>query len=307
MQKDETISDKNKDVLVSDKNKSLSKNPQFLPKEISDLRRKLNTIDESKENWFSKKESLKKQISSLVKELKDIKFKKDELNKKVHELKKQREAQNLIVKEKIAQLKEKRSSMPYSRDDKTHNYTFLKKKIEELDMKIITEALSPSQEKKVMDEIKLLKRNLREVETLHLEKSVSRSLSTEINEAKKKAEELHQQVQQVAKESQEYHLKFIEFTKKINELRKTQEEAFKTFISQKDEFTSTAKLLEDKLQESTKFKREVEKKRTNKKQEENKKTKLFLNQKIQEVNEKMKRGEKLTKDDLLILQADANS
>jgi len=64
MQKDETISDKNKDVLVSDKNKSLSKNPQFLPKEISDLRRKLNTIDESKENWFSKKESLKKQISS---------------------------------------------------------------------------------------------------------------------------------------------------------------------------------------------------------------------------------------------------
>ncbi|MBS3167272.1 hypothetical protein J4403_03645 [Candidatus Woesearchaeota archaeon] len=307
MQKDETISDKNKDVLVSDKNKSLSKNPQFLPKEISDLRRKLNTIDESKENWFSKKESLKKQISSLVKELKDIKFKKDELNKKVHELKKQREAQNLIVKEKIAQLKEKRSSMPYSRDDKTYNYTFLKKKIEELDMKIITEALSPSQEKKVMDEIKLLKRNLREVETLHLEKSVSRSLSTEINEAKKKAEELHQQVQQVAKESQEYHLKFIEFTKKINELRKTQEEAFKTFISQKDEFTSTAKLLEDKLQESTKFKREVEKKRTNKKQEENKKTKLFLNQKIQEVNEKMKRGEKLTKDDLLILQADANS
>ena len=307
MQKDETISDKNKDVLVSDKNKSLSKNPQFLPKEISDLRRKLNTIDESKENWFSKKESLKKQISSLVKELKDIKFKKDELNKKVHELKKQREAQNLIVKEKIAQLKEKRSSMPYSRDDKTYNYTFLKKKIEELDMKIITEALSPSQEKKVMDEIKLLKRNLREVETLHLEKSVSRSLSTEINEAKKKAEELHQQVQQVAKESQEYHLKFIEFTKKINELRKTQEEAFKTFISQKDEFTSTAKLFEDKLQESTKFKREVEKKRTNKKQEENKKTKLFLNQKIQEVNEKMKRGEKLTKDDLLILQADANS
>ena len=87
------------------KKNQLFENLKLLKKEISDLRDKLNSIDEQKETWFDKKEEYGSKIRELIRSIKNDKAKRNELTKKVKEDKKERDKLNKEIKERISKIK----------------------------------------------------------------------------------------------------------------------------------------------------------------------------------------------------------
>jgi uncharacterized coiled-coil DUF342 family protein len=91
----------------------------------------------------------------------------------------------------------------------------------------------------------------------------------------------------------------MELTKKINNLKKEQEDAFKNFIESKEKFSKVNEQLKDKLKQAKDLGAALY-------QKNKKDTERMLDEKSKEVEEKLKSKKKLTTEDLMILQASKN-
>lgn len=133
-----------------------------LREEINALKKSLNELNVQKEEWFTEKESLKKEVINLISQIKKIKFTKDKDNKEILELKKTRDDYNSKVKELIAQYKELNNKKEKILKDKKIRFdpSKLSKQIEQLEYKIEHEAVSFESEKKMMNQIRLLKKQM---------------------------------------------------------------------------------------------------------------------------------------------------
>jgi len=113
---------------------------------------------------------------------------------------------------------------------------------------------------------------------------------------------LHAQIQTKASTSQEKHTSTIDVSKKIEDLKKKE----KKINTQIDEHKKILRPISNELGVKLKkladlsAKAHIEVKKTRERQEKKLKKKLFDRQ--VEVQEKIKRGEKLTTEDLLIIQ-----
>ena len=273
-------------------------------REISILKKKLNEINDQKEEWFKRKEDLKKDVLKLIKTIRELKARKNKFNDKVKELKKEREKYNNIVKENVEEIKKINSEKSglLKKFDFKENPVEIKQRMERLELQIETEILSLGKEKKLMKEIKKLKKQLKEMKDVGVVAGEGEKVSKNIDEAKRKAEELHLKVQVTAKESQKDYEKFLELSKKVKELNKKQEEAFEKFLKLKESFTEVTKGLEEKLQEASSFKKELDLSKLDKDERKKLKINEILKLQEEEVEEKLRLKKKLTKDDLLKLQ-----
>jgi len=256
---------------------------------IIDLKSKLNKLNIEKERWFKEKERLKKDISELIKKTKNLKKDKQNIDKEIKKFKNKRNEVNKKVKSLILNFKEFNKEFTGESVD----VGYLKKQIDKLEMKVETEALSLTKEKKVMDEIRKLRKVVDENKVFLELDEKRKKLNKEIDEEKKEAERLHKKVQENALRSQRKYKEFIVLSKKINEMNKEQEKAFDNFVVFKKEFIKVSGLLDKRLKKL----KIVEKK-------EDKKISRNLKNKIETVEEKLKKGGKLTTEDLIILQAD---
>ena len=268
-----------------------------LKSDITSLKRSLNELNILKERWFSKKENLKKDISKLIGVVKVIKFKRDKSNKEVLELKKHRDQHNKEVQDLIKKFQELNKEKQKILKDKkiTFDPADIIKKIEALEFKIETEGFSFEKEQGIMKQIKQFKKQLgdaSEVQSLFKE---LKELSDKITETKRKAEEFHNKIKETIKTQHNYS-EFIEVTKKINALKKEQEQAFKNFIDSKEKFSKVNEDLKKKLKEAKEIGDEIIGK--NKRE-----TDHMLEQKTREVEEKLKTGKKLTTQDLMVFQS----
>ena len=152
-----------------------------------------------------------------------------------------------------------------------------------------------------MEEIKKLKKEYNESsEGLSLVKNIDQ-VSKEIEENKEKAGDYHKMIQGLLVEGQSYE-EFIKISKEINETRKEQEDAFEKFIGCKRNFKENSEKLKAKLKSFSKIKKKLNKIKKRDRQEKEENQTKELDKKEQEVYEKLKRGEKLTKEDLLVYQ-----
>ena len=267
-----------------------------LKTEIIELKKTLNTLNVEKEEWFTKKESLKKDVANLISQIKKIKFSKDKDNKETQKLKAIREKHNNEVKKLIAKFKKlNEEKLKIMKDKKiTFDPAQLVKRIDELDYSVETEALSFDKEKKIMTQIRQLKKQLEEASEVQGLFKELKVVSNQIKETKDKAEEAHKKLQEIKKDQNTYE-EFMKLTKQINELKKKQEDAFSKFIDSKNKFSGINKQLKEKLKDA----KDINLKETIK--VENKQAKV-LEQKTKEVEEKLKKKKKLTTEDLLVFQ-----
>lgn len=280
-------------------------------KEISELRNSLNQIDSEKEGWFKKKEELNRDISKLIGEVKGSKTNRDEYRKQIQESKAKRDDLNKLIREKIGEFK--KLDAEKKKVVQKHNIkgdpSKIKEQIDFLETKIETEALSFDKEKSIMKEINELRKKLNEAGKVSDIWSKATKLSKEIDELKSQAEKFHKEVQSKAKESQGKHEAVIETSKEIDELKKQEEEAFKKFVELKKKFNEVNDKLQEKLIEMSKINEELGNTREAREREarfarENKKRKEGneLMRKKELVQEKIRKGEKLTTEDFLVLQ-----
>ena len=124
----------------------------------------------------------------------------------------------------------------------------------------------------------------------------------ELHELRKQAKEKHASVQEEAGASQQQHETMVASSQEVDTLRKQEEEAYKHFFKYKQVFNELNDILKslltvvnaDKRKQGVAKKQHQEKKKAQEKKD--------LKQMEKDVEEKIKKKQKLTTEDLLIFQ-----
>jgi len=291
--------------MPEEKNKKeLLKNLSKCRREIIELKLSLNQLDNQKEEWFKKKEKTSNDLSNLFKKIKELKNSRNSLTKKVKELKPKRKNYNKLIKEKISEIKnvnnEKKEII--KKFNLKEDPLQIKQDIERLEMMIETEVMPFDREQKLMKEIKLKKKKYDEAEKISEVWKKSDSLSKEIDKLRNEADETHKIIKINADESQKKHEEMIELLKGIDGLKKEEDLAYKNFFEFKKKLADVNDSLKKKLVEINEINKNLGLSKEKAKKEKKQIQEKIIKEKEEKVEDKLKKGKKLTTEDLLVFQ-----
>ncbi len=285
-------------------NREEQKKLNLLRKEIIQLQRRLNDINNIKESWFEKSQQYKKEVSKLRETIKTAKEKRDKLTQEVREAKDIRRELNEQIKKEISHIKTltKEETIFLKKHHIKKDPSKIKEDIEKLDFRVETEALSFNKEQEVMKVIKNLKKQFEESKSILEIQGQAKKLSVSIDNMKKEADKSHRLIQEKAKASQENHEIMIKALKQFDVFKKKEKETYKKFNENKSEFTKLNEELKIKLSELNNISSKVEGVKEKMREERREAMEKTLEEKRKEAEEKMKRGEKLKTEDLIAFQ-----
>ena len=269
--------------------------------DISQLKDKIRDINEKKEGWFKKKEDLKKELNEHINKIKAIKAEKDKKNIELHQLKEQRDKYNDQVKALIEKIKKinKEKSKAFQKYNIKIDPEKIQQKINELERRVEQE-VNFEKEKKLMEEIKKLKKSYEDSAEVREIADKSLILDKEIKEAKKKADDFHRKTQEIMKDTG-YDV-FMEHCKKITEIKKEQEDAFQNFIDHKNAYAKANEELMTKMEDHRVLRLVFSKDKEVQKIEREERQQSFIKEKIKLIEEKFRIKKKLTTEDIIALQ-----
>ncbi len=272
--------------------------------EIFKLRSTLNEIDKEKESWFKKKEELSSKIKEAIQKIKSSKAERDSLTKEVKDLKPKRDSINNEIKIKLrdlSKIKKEKAELVKSLGIKEPPYK-IKQQMEKLEFKIETETVSFEKEKELMKNIKHLKKLYDDSSDILATNKKIRELSDLIKKLGKEANEIHKLVQEKAKKSQVLHEEILKLSDEIDKTDVEEEDAFKKFSELKKQFNELNSQLKEKLKLMNDVKSQLDKMHLERQEKRKQEEESFLKTKEEEVEQKIRRGEKLTTEDLLVFQ-----
>lgn len=291
-----------------DKRKTqLLKRFEVCKQDIIVMRQKLNEINKLREGVFSEKDGMTSEIGSMIKRIRELKHERDDFTGQVRAKKAERSRLNKLVREKIQEIKNKR--MEQDELMKSHGIQDLKrspeallKQIEKMEFSIETEAMPFAQEKKLMDQIKLRRKEYKELSVVSKVMMNVHSLSKEINTLKRESDTVHRDIQDLATKSQERHEELLKISGDIDKIKDGEKGIFDQFADYKKQYNEQNAKLRAKLNEMTEVKQELAQIESSLRQQKQEEFKQEMQVKQDEVEDKIKRGKKLTTADLLIFQ-----
>ena len=228
--------------------KELFKNFDILKNDIISLRNNLNKINKEKESWFGKKDVFSRNIKIKINIIKENKSKRDNLTKKVKEFKDKRNSLNEETRKKISEFKKLSSEKnKLISKSKIKNPQLIKGEIDKIEIKLETEVMPFEKDKKLSKDLKVLKKSLDEASQIIKLLDIIKKLNKETNESKKNTENVHNELQETAKQSQASHESILKNSKEIDELKPKEQESFKNFINSRKKFTEINNDLKEKL------------------------------------------------------------
>jgi len=270
-----------------------------IQKEITELKARLNQCNDQKEKLYREKEVVGRQISSSIREFKKLREERNSLTAEVRLLKEERKKFHELIKTEIKEVKELREG---TEEVDFHGAGRIRKEIEMIDRKIETEAPSFEKEKAMMKRINELKKQLKQKQEAEEHWKKSKAVSHDIEESKHKADSVHKTVSERAALSQERHEKMLVLSKKVDELKEQEKTIIEKIKPIKDDMDAVSKQLEEKLMQAGQLgfqaKEEKQRKEDTRKSSNQKKFEDLL----AIVEEKIKKGEKLTTEDLIVMQ-----
>jgi uncharacterized coiled-coil DUF342 family protein len=272
--------------------------------DLSEIKKELTSLNDEKEHWFSEKEKLGSTIRDKIKSVKEAKQKRDKLTLSVKENKVKRVALEKIIQDlsdKLSKLKDEREKV-YTKHNLNGIPQDLKKKIAILQTKVEVEVMSFDKETKIMKEIRELKTKFKEFSVAEEINKEIRNIQKDFSDKKKESNGLAKLVREEAGKSQAEHNQMISLSKEIDELKAKEEECFKKFSGLKEKFTLLNTNYKSKLSEIDSVKGDLKEKKEQKRKENVKKQQETLNEMRGKVDEKLKKGMKLTTEDLKIFQ-----
>lgn len=272
--------------------------------EISKLRNTLNELGKEKESWFGKKEALNAKIKESIRKIKEDKTKRDALTAEVKDLKAKRDLLNKGLSSKsseLEKLKKERAESSKSLDVKG-SPSMIRKQMDNLEFKIETDTVSFEKEKELMKKIKVLRKDYDKLSILQeSNKSVRESLDA-VRKLRKESNDFHKSIQEKAKQSQVLHEEILKISTEIDKLKVEEEEAFKKFSEFRKQFHEVGSQLKGKFRLMDEVKSQLDKIQLDKMDRRKHEEESFLKLKEEAVNEKIRKKQKLTTEDLLVFQ-----
>lgn len=272
---------------------------------IRDLRAKLSELDKELNSKKGLRRSLGSEISLLIRKTKELRHERDLLTKEVKERKELRSKLNEDISlkvQKVRGVQEIKKQIEQSSGIK-ENPMSAKREIDRLNTKIETEGLSFEKEKELMKKIHTLEKKYAEMKECSKVWEEEQSLSDELHILQEKADSVHADIQKMARLSQEKHEFVVVQSQKIEQLQQKESEILSE-IDKKQKLLDELRVgLETELQALSEL--------TGVQEELNKQEQRLLREAEQKklgamrsaVEDKLRRGEKLTTNDLLILQS----
>jgi len=265
-----------------------------LDEKIISSRTRRNQLDNQAKLLAGKRDELNEQFQKLKGHIQELKERRDSLNLHVRELKEKREEARRRLDAKRDEADSVRDTIASLEKRASGSYSGLKKRMQELEWKIQTNPLSPKEEARLIAQIKELESQLVVHDKVRELRDKAIMLQAEINAARLVANEAHEKLSEIAKESEVYHGKMLEVVKQASDLKSKADEAHLSY-SQVKQQADEAHLEYIKAKESRqKIIVEDQMTRLRKQQEVRKKVE-------DTAEEKLKRGEKLSLDEFRAL------
>ena len=174
-------------------------------RELSPLRSQLSSANSQKEECFRQLRSIRDKVRSKTDLIQGLKKERDSLTREVRKFKKVRDEFNKSVKDQSGKKRDadrKKKELLETVDFKGDPRE-LKRQIDKLETKIETEVMPFDKEQKLNKTIKEMRVQLKQLESLGDAWKEINSTSAGFSEVRKKAEDAHKSVQEMAAKSQE--------------------------------------------------------------------------------------------------------
>jgi len=283
--------------------KELFANFDKLRSEIMSSNNNLNRIDNEKKAWFRKKEDLSQNIRKKIQIIKESRNKRNSLTKEVKELKEKRSNFNDENKKKISELvKLNNENKNLTKKSKIKDPHRIKGEIDNIEVKLETEVMSFENEKQLSKKLNQLKKSIHDsAEIIHNIYNIKK-LNASISIVRKTNNEIHNKIQRLARESQTIHEGYLKNSKEIDALKIKEKEAIKFFFKFKKEFKIVNDRLKEKLASMSGIREKINKFKLEEEEKRLINDTIIIKSKEQEIEEKFKKGKKLTTDDFLAFQ-----
>jgi len=268
-----------------------------LKAEASKLRNALDELDREKESWFKKRDDCSKRIRESIQKIKENKSKRDYLTNEVKELKPKRNSINKGISAKLNEfdsLKKEKTALARSLGIKD-SPSRIKNQMDKLEFKIETDTVS-------FKKIKELKKVYNDAIVLDESSKKLRDSSDEIRKMRKEANEIHRSIQEKAKQSQALHDEILKISAEIDKMKEDEEASFNKFSEYKKQFTDVNSNLKEKLRGINYIKGQLDRVDSDRRERKKRHEESILKSKEELVNEKIRKGQKLTTEDLLVFQ-----
>lgn len=288
---------------------------QELKKEMEALKPLVEEKNAAKESSYKKYEKLRQDISTILKDITELKKERNSYTDTVKTLKKEKNDKIKVQKEYLAKLKEMNGKVGDAAGIKDNRGRRISpdqilKSIQRLEYSVETEALTPKKEQEMMEKIKDLRKQYDSTKGNKELMGNYTELRKKFNTINKEIEEVKGKMQQKADVSQEKHEQILKLYSDIDKLKEDLKSVEKEFKDRKADYTEVYnKLAEIKLKLRINTPSEKDKKQKKRKEQAEVKVKARAKDKKEleslqkRVMEKIKNKEKLTTDDLKILQS----
>ncbi|MBS3168984.1 hypothetical protein J4210_00740 [Candidatus Woesearchaeota archaeon] len=271
---------------------------QAKKQEMSSLKTALHSLHHEKETAFQQLKDFRIKISADSARIQELKIQRQALTGQVKELKGERDKLNQVVKEKaqappVVEQKKKEFGDAKFPAESPHK---LKMEIARLERKLETEVMPFPKEQELNKKLKELKAAFKKFAAILDASKEASAMRAEFSESRRKAQDAHQQVQETAQKSQDVHLGINAVYDEIKKWREEEKAVAEKYLRLKEEFFQTKKKTEELSKQLDTLSSQL------KERDENSFQSRVL-AKTAEVQEKMKKGKKLSTEDILAFQA----
>ena len=264
---------------------------------LARLRQHYDSLHQEKEKLFQELKQLREKLKPKNDAVKVLKAERDALTAQVKAAKQERDQLNLAVKEKAGAFKEvDQKKKELLGAEVRESPGALLAQIKRLETKIETEVMPFEKEKELTKAVKELKAKYKEVEKMNAAWKEVKTVTADFTEKRKQAQQSHHSVQDLAQASQEKHHQVSVLYDEIKELRKAEKAPLEKYLAlkkQAEELQQQGRELQNRLDELRKLLHE----------DEEKSFTQIAREKTAEVQEKLKKGKKLSTEDILAFQA----
>ena len=265
----------------------------------NESKKKRDTLHSESKKFAQERDDLNAKIRQIRNQINEHKTRRDEFNERVKHAKEQRNEflkNHMNMRKKIKELERTRSTTSGV------NLNHLKQSLKKMETEQMTQPMSPQKEKKLIESIKEFHQKVKDEEKkINQDPKLKEAIESE-KLLKQKAEKQHEVVEKIAKKAQEEHQSMIDLLTQLDNLSKRTMEIQEKIVHIKIDADAVHKEFIDYVNKIHDLEKQIS---TTEKTKDRKKKIADVSATQKQANdiyERFKRGEKLSTEDLMVLQ-----
>lgn len=267
--------------------------------ESEEHKNRRNELNASASKFARERNTLNNQTREFVEEAQKNKDLRDKYNQDVLDLKAQRNDFNdkaNVLFEEIEGFKKEHGTL------KNRGIKELQKQIEHMEYRQQTEVFTTDKERELIEKIKQMMAQVREQEAELEQNKEMRTKITEARDFRKLASDLHARVTEYAELAQKHHDLMVESYRKADKSREAADAAHKSFVESQESADSEHKFFISCQKELRDYDKVISGLRKKTKKVKVTKEQKAVRKEAESLFKNFRAGEKLTTDDILLLQ-----